>query len=230
MIQACFANTVAYQVAWEWQKKLVKMVDQGQQPDTLLLLEHPHVITLGRAADPAHVLIDSQERAAKGIELLAIDRGGDVTYHGPGQLVGYPIFSLQKRGNDPRRYLRDVEEVLIRTLSHFGLVAERMAPYTGVWVNQRKIAAIGVKMNRGRQTRAFITSHGFALNVHPDLEYFQHIIPCGIEEYGVTSMKEEGVNCTLEEVVERLLKEVEVVFGQPVHTRSLELLFPLEIS
>src|SRR5690606_155308 len=116
---------------------------------------------------PAHVLIDSQERAAKGIELLAIDRGGDVTYHGPGQLVGYPIFSLQKRGNDPRRYLRDVEEVLIRTLSHFGLVAERMAPYTGVWVNQRKIAAIGVKMNRGRQTRAFITSHGFALNVHP---------------------------------------------------------------
>ena len=154
------------------------LFEEGDE-DHLLLLEHPHVYTMGVRASLDHVLIDP---ATVGAELVRTDRGGDVTYHGPGQLVGYPIIDLKPDRCDVHRYVRDLEDVLIRTASDYGVLAERVDGLTGVWVGREKLAAIGVRIAR------WITSHGFALNVTTDLDYFGLIVPCGIADRGVTSL------------------------------------------
>ena len=177
---------VPYAEALELQKELVQQRRTGVIPDTLLLLEHPHVITLGSGTHPENLLLSPAERAKRGIELWETGRGGDVTYHGPGQLVGYPILDLKPDRCDLHRYLRDLEEVLIDALGELALYASRKAGLTGAWVGESKLAAIGVRVSSG-----WITSHGFALNVSTDLSYFDTIIPCGIRDHGVSSLERE---------------------------------------
>ena len=176
---------VSYADALDLQQRLVQERKAGTIPDQLLLLEHPPVITLGVKArhDRSHVLATEAVLAARGVELFESGRGGDVTYHGPGQLVGYPILDLKPDRCDVHRYVRDLEEVLIRAAAAFGVEATRVAGLTGVWVGTEKLAAIGVRISR------WITSHGFALNVGTDLADFELIVPCGIRERGVTSLE-----------------------------------------
>jgi lipoyl(octanoyl) transferase len=174
---------IPYGEALALQGRLVEQRRADQIPDQLLLLEHPHVITLGTSSHTDHILVDEAERALLGIELFETGRGGDVTYHGPGQLVGYPIFDLKPDRCDLHRYVRDIEEALIQALRGFGLSCERKQGLTGVWLGDEKIAAIGVRVSSG-----WITSHGFALNVTTDLAFFDSIVPCGIRDHGVTSM------------------------------------------
>lgn len=174
---------VAYRDALAIQGELVRDRRDERIPDTLLLLQHPHVITLGSNSDPSHVLASPDQRASLGIELFKAGRGGDVTYHGPGQLIGYPIVALEKRRHDFHRYLRDLEGALIDGLAELGVQGHRLQGLTGVWTSGGKIAAIGVRISSG-----WITSHGFALNVAPDLSYFATIVPCGIEGRAITSL------------------------------------------
>jgi lipoyl(octanoyl) transferase len=163
------------------QRQAVERCSQNGDEE-LILLEHPNVFTLGTGADASHILPTEQELQELSIEVHQTGRGGDVTYHGPGQLVGYPIVNLKPDRCDVHRYVRDIEEVLIRSLGDFGIAGSRIAGLTGVWVGNDKIAAIGVRIAR------WITSHGFALNVNTDLDYFSMIVPCGIADRGVTSM------------------------------------------
>jgi lipoyl(octanoyl) transferase len=176
------AGTVPYDAGVALQDRWHAARLAGEAPDTLLLLEHPPVITLGRSSHRENLLVDPAELAARGVEVRESARGGDVTYHGPGQLVGYPIVDLNHRGRDVHRYLRDVEEALIRALAHWGLPGERAAGLTGVWVGRDKVAAIGIGVRR------WVTWHGFALNVRTDLDAFSLIVPCGIRDRGVTSL------------------------------------------
>lgn len=209
-----------YDTAWEKQKEAI--AQRQQQPETsdqLLLLEHPPTYTLGRSGKLDHLLLSEEALQAGNFTLRWVDRGGDITYHGPGQLVGYPILNLKRlfanRGQarpDLHQYLRDLEEVLIQTLAEFGLEGWRYDEYTGVWVNGQsgpeKIAAIGIKVSGGG-----ISSHGFALNVNPDLTHFQHIIPCGIQEHGVTSMEQEAKRpLTTQDLIHPLLKNFCKIF------------------
>lgn len=168
------------------QNELVRRRRAGEIVDTLLLLEHPHVITRGTSSDDAHIIADASERARLGIALHDAGRGGDVTYHGPGQLVGYPIVDLKPDRKDLHRWLRDLEQALIDALSALGVEAHRSPGQTGVWTATGKIAAIGVRVSSG-----WITSHGFALNVDPDMSYFGAIVPCGIADRPVTSLARE---------------------------------------
>jgi lipoyl(octanoyl) transferase len=179
-------GTVSYRDGLMLQERLVRERREGAIPDTLLLLEHPHVITLGSSSDRTHVLASEEQRAALGIELFETGRGGDVTYHGPGQLVGYPILALEPERRDLHRYLRDLEAALVDALEGFGVHATRTDGLTGVWTRGGKIAAIGVRVSSG-----WITSHGFALNVATDLGYFGTIVPCGIADREVTSLERE---------------------------------------
>jgi lipoyl(octanoyl) transferase len=172
---------VAYVDAWALQQRLAEARRAEAIPDTLLLLEHPHTYTIGRSGTRDHVFLSETELAQRQITCLDVDRGGDVTYHGPGQLVGYPILSLSTPP-DVGGYLRNLEGCLIDVLSDFGIAAGRLPGYTGVWIGDQKIAAIGVKVSQG------VTTHGFALNVTTDLSLFGHILPCGIADKGVTSM------------------------------------------
>src|SRR6201991_2762378 len=164
------------------QERAVEQLREAGGREQLLLLEHPHVFTLGRGADASNILADEQKLQSHSIEVYETGRGGDVTYHGLGQLVGYPIINLKPDRCDVHRYVRDLEEVLIRTIGDYGIRAARIAGLTGVWVGDEKVAAIGVRIAR------WITSHGFALNVNTDLRYFNLIIPCGISDRGVTSV------------------------------------------
>lgn len=190
------------------QEELVTARRAGEIPDTVLLLEHPHVITLGSSSDPSHVLLDAAERRLMGIELYETGRGGDVTYHGPGQLVGYPILDLKPDRTDLHRYVRDLEESLIRALATYDLAGERKDGLTGVWVADEKVAAIGVRVSSG-----WITSHGFALNVNTDLTFFDAIVPCGIRHHGVTSMARLlGRELELDEVGARVVEAMRTVF------------------
>lgn len=200
-----YSEPQAYLPLWELQKKWVQEIDQGMRSESFLLLEHTPVYTLGRGAKKEHLLISSAECARQGIDVVPIDRGGDITYHGPGQLVGYPLLRLDPAQLTAHLYLRKLEDILITTLKHFNFSATRNPPYTGVWINQQKIAAIGVKFNRAARSKSFITSHGFALNVNTDLTYFEQIIPCGIREFGVTSMKQlSGQSFEVKEIVQVL--------------------------
>jgi lipoyl(octanoyl) transferase len=178
---------VAYGEAVEMQRALVEERRADRIPDTLLLLQHPHVLTLGAklAAARAHVMAAPGELAARGVEVFEAGRGGDVTYHGPGQLVAYPILDLRPDRCDVHRYVRDLEEVMIRVSSEFGLRAGRVEGFSGAWIGDRKIGAVGVRISR------WITSHGVALNVSTDLDYFDLIVPCGIADKEVTSLARE---------------------------------------
>ncbi len=205
-------GTVGYAEALRIQEEWVRRRRAGDVPDTLLLLQHPHVITLGSGSHAEHILLSAPEREARGIELWESGRGGDVTYHGPGQLVGYPILDLKPDRCDLHRYLRDLEEVLIGVLAEYGLPADRKEGLTGVWVADRKLAAIGVRVSSG-----WITSHGFALNVNPDLSFFDAIVPCGIREHGVGSIAQElGRKVTVEECLDRVTACFARVFSRQV--------------
>ncbi|OFW12408.1 MAG: lipoyl(octanoyl) transferase [Acidobacteria bacterium RIFCSPLOWO2_12_FULL_66_10] len=175
---------VPYADALTLQRALVERRRAGAVGDLLLLVEHPHVLTLGVRGDGgrSHVLATVEALAARGIDLHEAGRGGDITYHGPGQIVGYPIIDLKPDRCDVHRYVRDLEEVLIRTAADYGIQAGRLEGLTGVWVGREKLAAIGVRIAR------WITSHGFAFNVTTDLDYFNLIVPCGIADRGVTSL------------------------------------------
>ena len=174
-----------YGEALALQRALVDQRRGGAVEDLLLLVEHPHVLTLGVRGDGgrSHILASPEALASRGVDVHETGRGGDITYHGPGQLVGYPIVDLKPDRCDVHRYVRDLEEVLIRTVADFGIDASRVEGLTGVWVGREKLAAIGVRLSR------WITSHGFALNVATDLEYFSLIVPCGIADRGVTSLE-----------------------------------------
>ena len=178
-------GTISYADGLELQKHLVEQRKRGEIPDQLLLLEHPPVITLGVKSrnDRSHVIATEETLEAEGVEVFETGRGGDVTYHGPGQLVGYPILDLKPDRCDVHRYVRDLEEVMIRAAATFGVTAGRIPGLTGAWVGQEKLAAIGVRIAR------WITSHGFAFNVNTSLQHFDFIVPCGISDRGVTSLE-----------------------------------------
>jgi lipoyl(octanoyl) transferase len=183
-IRSCWLGSVPYRQAWDLQRSLVEQVRAGEAPDTLLLLEHPHVYTMGRKGTAEHLLWDEAERERRAVDLVWSDRGGDATYHGPGQLVAYPILDLSRSGLDLLVYLRTLEVSLITYLAELGLVGAAVPGLTGVWVGDAKVAAIGVKFNGG------VVSHGLALNVTTDLEYFEGIIPCGIADKKATSIEQ----------------------------------------
>lgn len=208
-----YLGLVPYSEAHELQKQLVEKRKADEIPDTFLLLEHSHVITLGRAADRTNILADEATRAQFGVELHETGRGGDVTYHGPGQLVGYPIIKLLPGHQDIRQYVRNIQEVLIRTAADFGVTAEpRGGEFVGVWVGDNKLGAIGIRISR------WVTMHGFAFNVTTDLNYFQLIVPCGIQGHGVTSLQQlTGRQFALQEVAERVTHHFGEVFNRSIH-------------
>ena len=177
MCRFAWLGTVDYNRAWDLQRTLASQVRADTAPDTLLLLEHPHVYTRGRLSKDEHLLLPQPE----GIPVVDTDRGGQITYHGPGQLVGYPVIDLKEWGG-PLRYVRTLEQAIIATLSDFAIEAHTEDGLTGVWTNAGKIAAIGIKVSRG------VAFHGFSINVNTALDYYRHIIPCGIEDRAVTSM------------------------------------------
>ena len=206
---------VDYASALELQREKVAQRKAGAIPDTLLLLEHPHVYTLGRNARPENMLVSAEFLASRGAQVFQTDRGGDVTYHGPGQLVGYPILDLTQHRRDISWYMRSLEEVFIRTAHDFGIEAGRSPGAAGVWVGNDKLAAMGVHLSR------WVTSHGFALNVNTDLSYFEWIVPCGLRDKGVTSLaKLLGHPVEMEEVAERVVEHFGAVFG--IEVRAVE--------
>ncbi len=199
---------VEYESAFQLQKSVAAAREEGRVPDTLLLLQHPPVITLGRKASGSNIIVPEDLLRMQGVGVHRSTRGGDVTYHGPGQIVGYPIFNLRGLGMGAAAYVHGLEAALIETLGGFGLRAERDPAYIGVWTGGEKIAAIGVAISGG------ITMHGFALNVDPDLGHFRLINPCGITDRGVTSMSRLlGRSIPVEEVMPRLVESFARTFG-----------------
>ncbi len=222
-----------YQVAWDKQEALFSDTvnqkiairnnqqesagygypDENLTPNYLVFCEHPHVYTLGKSGNPANLLLDDKGLKEKHASFYQINRGGDITYHGPGQIVGYPIIDLDNFFTDIHLYLRTLEEAVILTLAHYGLKAGRYPGYTGVWFDAgtdkaRKICALGVRCSR------WVTMHGFAFNVNPDLAYFKNIIPCGIDDKAVTSLKAElGREADITEVKQILKHHISVLFG-----------------
>lgn len=198
---------LGYQEAWETQKQVAEEVIAGA-PDALLLVEHPPVLTLGASFHAENLLFSREQIEAKGVQVHATDRGGDVTYHGPGQLVMYPIFDVSRHGKDLHKWLRDLEETQIQLLAGLGIEARRFAPHTGAWVGDEKVAAIGVKI------RKWVSLHGIALNCSNDLKEFGLIIPCGISSYGVTSVSRLlGRNFSIEDAKPLAVRAFESVFG-----------------
>lgn len=199
---------IDYKKAWDLQQNTSELRKKDEIPDTLYLLEHPHTYTLGRVADIKNLIGSEQFLVSNNINIYEIDRGGDVTYHGPGQIVGYPIIDLTKWKQDTHLYLRSLEEVIILTCKEYGLNPSRNEKYTGVWIEDRKIAAIGIKVSR------WITMHGFAFNINTDLSLFDGIVPCGIKDKSVTSLQKElNRNIDLDEVKEKLAVNFKVVFN-----------------
>lgn len=184
--------------AYERQRTLAEQRKRNEIPNQLLFVEHPHVVTLGRNAHEENILASREVLERAGIQMFDTNRGGDVTYHGPGQLVGYPILDLNGWKRDVHAYVRTLEESIIRALNQFGIQGERSSLNTGVWVNGAKICAIGVHISR------WVTSHGFALNLDTDLNYFRYIVPCGLSA-PVTSMEQQGVRVTRAEVIDALV-------------------------
>jgi lipoyl(octanoyl) transferase len=204
-------GTVSYPEALAMQRALVEERRAERVPDLLILLQHPAVITLGVKGDGgrSNVMATPDRLSELGIAVEETGRGGDVTYHGPGQIVGYPIIDLRPDRQDVHRYVRDLEEVMIRTCADYGLVAGRIAGLTGTWIGQEKIGAIGVRISR------WITSHGFAFNVSTRLDHFQLIVPCGISDRGVTSLeKATGRTILIDEVENRMIQHFASVFGR----------------
>jgi lipoate-protein ligase B len=219
---------IGYAGAWELQKRLVAARKTGAMKDVLLLCEHPHVITLGRNGKREHLLASEQVLRQKGVEFHSSDRGGDITYHGPGQLVGYPILNLGAIRKDVVWYVRMLEEVMLRATAEFGISAERVAGKTGIWVRatndsnapavtEEKLGAIGVHLSR------WVTSHGFAYNFATDLRYFDLIVPCGITGRKATSLEKIlGRAVTRKEVVQPMLQHFRDVFGLEMRETSCD--------
>jgi len=206
----CYSNLgiIDYQKAWNLQHETFNNRLSNEIEDTLLLLEHPNTYTLGKSSNKANLLFSDLELQQKNIAIYNIDRGGDITYHGPGQIVGYPIINLSLWKKDTHKYLRTLEEVIIQTLLEFGVNGERNEEHTGVWVGNNKICAIGIKVTR------WITMHGFALNINTNMEYFNGIIPCGIKNKGVTSLKNElNKQIEIELVKKSLLQKFYEIFN-----------------
>ncbi len=199
---------IRYSEALDLQRELVSARQQGCGNDTLLLLEHPHVVTMGRNGKSQHVLASAEILARTGIEYYETDRGGDVTYHGPGQLVGYPILDLREWRRDVHAYFSGVEQALIDALATFGIEARRGGErgYEGVWVGAARIAAIGIHISR------WVTSHGFALNIDTDLSYFRYIVPCGLTK-PVCSLRTLGCAASREEVMDAVAASFARIFG-----------------
>jgi lipoyl(octanoyl) transferase len=203
-------GSIAYDDALTLQRSLVEQRRAGSVADVLLLVEHPPVLTLGVRGDGgrSHILASDTELAARQIEIFETGRGGDITYHGPGQIVGYPIVDLNPDRRDVHKYVRDLEEVLIRVAGDYGIRASRIDGLTGVWVGDEKLAAIGVRIQR------WITSHGFALNHTTDLTHFSLIVPCGIADRGVTSLERLGCTASRDEVESAIVMHFADVFGR----------------
>jgi lipoyl(octanoyl) transferase len=210
---------IAYAEALAMQRSLVEDRRAKQVDDLLLLLEHPHVLTLGVRGDGgrAHILATPEMLNARGVEVHETGRGGGITYHGPGQIVGYPILDLQPDRRDVHKYVRDIEEVLIRAAADYGVEARRIEGLTGVWVGRDKLAAIGVRIAR------WVTSHGFAFNVTTDLQYFDLIVPCGIADRGVTSLARLlGRSVDRVEVEDRIVAHFSDVFARTPSQAAIE--------
>lgn len=213
--EARLLGKVSYSEGLALQERAVERLRSGQASEQLLLVEHPHVFTLGRGANSANILADQTELESLEVDVYETGRGGDVTYHGPGQLVGYPIIDLKPDRCDVHRYVRDIEEALIRTIKDFGIEGSRIPGLTGVWVGNEKIAAIGVRIAR------WITSHGFALNVNTDLRYFEMIVPCGITDKGVTSLSAMvGHTLDLGEVARAAVRHFGEIFARDMVTEG----------
>jgi lipoyl(octanoyl) transferase len=221
-------GSMPYMEAWDLQKVVQKrLIDRKRAPagsasdgeinDVLLYVEHPHVYTLGKSGNAAHLLAGAVDLERIGATYVKNDRGGDITYHGPGQIVGYPILDLDRHFTDIHRYLRELEEVMIRVCADYGFRAGRVKGLTGVWVDDAKICAFGVKCSR------WVTMHGFAFNVNTDLDYFGHIVPCGITDRSVTSLQKlAGQRIDPEEVRERITGHFASIFGViPVLKKNL---------
>ncbi len=214
---AAWLGRVAYASALDLQMRICEAKKRGMEPDVLLLLEHPPVITLGRNGKWHNLLVSAEILQARGVDLFEIDRGGDITFHGPGQLVGYPILRLGPDERDVRLYMRNLEECLIRMLRDYGIQAHRDPGYTGVWTEDGKIAAMGVHLSR------WITRHGFALNVDTDLSYYDLIVPCGIAGKTVTSMSRILSRPTrIADVAGRTATEFAALFGRRLEWRKGE--------
>ena len=208
---------VPYGEALALQRTILAERQRGDIDDVVLLVEHPHVLTLGVRGDGGrgHILASAMQLTERGIEVHETGRGGDITYHGPGQIVGYPILDLKPDRCDVHRYVRDLEEVLIRTAADYGITATRIDGLTGVWVGIEKLASIGVRISR------WVTSHGFALNVATELDYFNLIVPCGIRDRGVTSLERMlGRRVAPAEVEDRMIAHLCAVFGRQVSTAT----------
>ena len=230
-----------YKQTWDFQEQLLQQImqlklegrnqgfgDHAPTPHYLLFCEHPHVFTLGKSGKPEHLLSNEQQLKNAHATYYKINRGGDITYHGPGQVVGYPILNLDLFFNDIHRYMRFLEEVIIRTLNEYGIVGSRIEKLTGVWIDAgkpsaRKICAFGVRCSR------WITMHGWALNVNTQLDYFNHIVPCGISDKAVTSMEKElGKYVNVDEVKSVLLKHFSEVFNASIKNVGKEKLIVKE--
>lgn len=207
-----YPGRVDYAAALDLQKQRIAQRKAGEIPDTLLLLEHPHVYTLGRNAKRENLLAAPERLARLDAEVFETDRGGDITYHGPGQLVGYPILDLAKHRRDIAWYMRSLEEVFIGVAAEYDIAAGRFPGLTGVWVGNEKLVAMGVHISR------WVTSHGFAFNVNPDLRYFEWIIPCGIRDKGVTSLQRLlGRSVEMQDAAERSVRHFCKIFDlEPV--------------
>ncbi|MCL4149229.1 UNVERIFIED_CONTAM: hypothetical protein GTU68_052386, partial [Idotea baltica] len=213
---------IDYKKAWEYQEKVFQEAQQKITNNYLLFCEHPHVYTLGKSGDENNLLLNDDGLKDKEATFYKINRGGDITYHGPGQLVGYPILDLDNFFTDIHKYLRFLEEAIILTLQDYGISAGRIDGLTGVWVdhiekrNPRKICAIGVKTSR------WVTMHGFALNVNANLDYFNNIVPCGISDKAVTSLdKELNKTMNMDEVTSRAMGHLAEIFGFEIHEERI---------
>ena len=219
MKKLCHAYNIGlvdYAETSQLQEKLMQLRLEGKIPDVILFLQHPPVLTIGASGGDENIIV-SRDVLAQGMSIVRTDRGGNITYHGPGQLVGYLIFDLKTRGSDLHQYMRNLEEVIIRTLSDFTIAGNRDPKYPGVWVGQEKICAVGARV------RHWVTKHGFALNINNDLEAFSYINPCGITNRGVTSMNRLlGYKLKIEEVISSMIRHFSQVFDTRIECRALE--------
>ena len=216
-IRAVWLGTADYVETLSLQRRLVRLVSEGSAPETMLFLQHDHVFTLGRRGKHADVLAGPEELHALGVQVHEVDRGGEVTYHGPGQLVGYPIMDLRPIGG-PLEFVCVLQRTVVSTLSAYGIDSSCEDRPTGIWVGDAKIGAIGLHVSRG------VSSHGFAINVAPDLAYFRHIVPCGVPGADVTSMAREGVEATVREMASKMADALGCALGRSVDWTSRSVL------
>ena len=209
---------IGYQEALEWQEQFQQKRIKDQVPDILMIVEHPPTITIGPSGSQSHILRSADFLKEQGISISEISRGGDVTYHGPGQVVCYPILKLEDEEKDLHAYLHRLEEIMIQTLKSYDLVGGRKQAYSGAWVEDAKVGAVGVAV------RQYVTMHGFALNVNPQLEHFDLIVPCGIQEFKVTSLVKLGRVVTFIEVKEELKRQCANVFNRELIEKEFSIL------